>query len=285
LIVRNERGVSLVEVLVALVLTGAVLVMVYGSFYRTKNAAQKMTSVIEGRENARTAIQLLERELRMAGSGWGRQSVHGIYNGVRDTFYAVNPGYGGSISANDSVFVLGAWDAATTLRASMANPSAVIRVVNTAGFNTGDFCVVTNGDRAHLFQVTSKTTSPHNLNHATSSPYNTNGTLNSWPAGGYGTGAQVYRVSWVSYLVDSTTFGRPALIRREANRTAQLLAPNAERFVISYVLQDGSTTRNPRNPVDLPFIDQLVPVVRTTLLQGSTVVLDSAWANVRPRTF
>ena len=90
-----EQGFGLAEIMIALVLTLIVLGGIMMSFLHSSNQADRLTRVVDERQNARTAIQLIEREIRMAGSGWGRINVYGNdSSGAADTLLAVNPGYG-----------------------------------------------------------------------------------------------------------------------------------------------------------------------------------------------
>jgi hypothetical protein len=280
----RESGIGLVELMITLTLTAAVLAFLYSSFFRTQHKASNVMRQVDARQGVRAAVQILERDLRMSGSGWGRIQVDGIHSGTPLVLRGLNPGYGSS-GQSDSISVIGGWDVNTTLRDSMPNPSATIRCVSTAGFSVNDLVVVTNGASAHLFQVTGVQASPADLAHATSSPYNTTGTLANWPAGGggYGTGARVFKVGWITYRVDSTSYRRPAVVRQEFGKAAQLVALDVESFQIWYRMADGTSTRN---PINLPMIDQVVPMVRTLTLQpGSAPVQDSIWAAIRPRTF
>jgi hypothetical protein len=87
----------------------------------------------------------------------------------------------------------------------------------------------------------------------------------------------------VSYQMDSTTFNRPALIRREFGGSPQLVAYDVSGFQIRYRMQDGTTTRSPS---DLDMVDEVVPVIWTRLtIPGQAAQVDSVWAAVRPRTF
>jgi len=279
-----QRGMSLVELMVALTVMSLVLVAVFSTFFRSQRVGQTMISAANLRQGARGACQLLERELRMAGSGWGRIGVDRYKPGGTDSVFAVNFGSGGAALC-DSVTILGGWTAATTLRAGMATPSTAIPVLSTAGFAVNDLVVVTNGASAHMFRVTAVQASPGQLTNSSTSSYNppSGGTLANWPAGGYATGAQVYRASWVSYRLDSTTYGRPSLIRREFGGSPQLLAYDVSRFQMRYRMQDGTTTRSPS---DLDMVDEVVPVLWTRqTIPGRAAQVDSVWAAVRPRTF
>ena len=280
----HSGGFSLVELIIALMVMGLVLVAVFSTFFRSQKVGQTMSTAVNLRQGVRGANQLLERELRMAGSGWGRIALDRYKPGGTDSVFAVNFGPGGAAQC-DSISLIGGWTAATTLRAGMATPSTSLPVTSTTGFAVNDLVVVTNGSSAHMFLVTAVQTSPGLLSNSSSSSYNppTGATLANWPASGYGAGAQVYRATWVSYKIDSTTFRRSALVRREFGGTPQLVAYDVSGFQVRYRMQDGSTTRS---PADLDMVDEIVPVLWTRLVvRGRATRVDSVWAAVRPRTF
>jgi prepilin-type N-terminal cleavage/methylation domain-containing protein len=278
-------GFTLIELMIALTVMGVVLIAVFSTFFRSQKVGQTMSAAVNLRQGIRGANQLLERELRMAGSGWGRVAVDRYRSGGgTDSLFAINFGPGGTAQC-DSVNILGGWTAATSLRAGMATPSSGLPVTSTTGFAVGDLVVVSNGSSAHMFQVTAVQASPGFLTDAASSVYNppSGNTLANWPAGGYATGAQVYRASQVTYKMDSTSFRKPALIRREFGGSAQLVAYEVAKFQVLYRMQDGTTTRS---PADLDMVDEIVPIIWTSqAVPGRAALSDSVWAAVRPRTF
>jgi prepilin-type N-terminal cleavage/methylation domain-containing protein len=278
--VRAARGFSLIELIIVLLLVTLLLITMYASFFRTQRVATTVTRSVSARQGGRAAVQLLERDLRMAGSGWGRTSVQGAFGGQPLTLSAVNPGYGGAVGTCDSMSIVGATAAGTTLRSAMPTTSTTIYGQNTTGFANGDFVVITNNAGAHMFQATAVLTSPADLQHATTSSYNAAGGHLGWPVGGYGVGANVYRATWVSYRIDSLNYSKPSLVRREVGRASQLVAYNVSSFQVWYHMTDGSITRNPQN---LLWIDEVVPVVKVS--DGTKVLPDSAWATIRPRAF
>src|SRR5262245_38537775 len=237
---NESRGFGLVERLVAMVVTGIVLATVYNAFFRSQQAARDASRIVERRQNARLGIQLLERDLRMAGSGFGRMIVGGAYNGQPIVIAAVSPGYGGSVSASDSINILGSFDVVTTITSAMPNTSTELKVADASGFNDGDFCIITNGVTADLFQVTHANVASGKLQHNTSSPYNSPGGHATWPEpNGYGVGSMVFRVTWVTYRLDTTSYKRRALVRRVAGGAGeQVVAYDIRDFQVSYELQD-----------------------------------------------
>lgn len=279
----RERGFSLLEVMVALALASVLAVAAFTVFFNSQRATGRVQRVIENRQNSRTAIQLMERDLRMAGSGWGEINVDGCYGGTAISVAPVTPFYGGSDTASDTLGIIGGWDAATSLKSAMANTSSNIVVKSVSGFATNDFCVVTNGEVAHLFQVTGVNSSTLQLSHATSSPYNVSGGHLNWPAGGYKVGAKVYRASWASYQVDTLSNPRDQLVRWTQGSTRQVVAYNVAQFRVSYLLTSDTLVRNPD---DITEIEQVRPVLcmKTTTASTATAT-DSSWAMVRPRSW
>jgi hypothetical protein len=269
------------ELMITIGIGAIVLVVFFSAFFRGQDAARRFTDLVEARQGSRSAIQLLEREVRMAGSGWGRTAVEGAYGGAPLTLHALDPGYGG-VAGNDSIRILGGWDVATTLRQPMTLTTTTIQVVSTSGFKVGDLCVVSNGASAHMFQVTGVTASPADLAHATTSTFNAAGGHQGFPVGGYGLGASVFKANWVTYYADSSATGRLALMQRTFGQAPEMIGDGVRRFWIRYRMHDGTMTRDPQ---DLSMIERIVPVLYTQPRSGTAPGTDSLWATVRPRTY
>jgi type II secretory pathway pseudopilin PulG len=290
----GSAGIGLTELLIALTVMSLVLVAVFSTFFRSQKVGQTMSNAVNLRQGARAANQLLERELRMAGSGIKRLEVD-YYNSSNpsntDSIFSIK--FGPGAGSCDSVTILGGWTVATNVDTTspynqMPYPWSSIQVLDVSGFSVGDLVVITNGASAHLFQVTGIQTGAHpSLLKATSSAWNPpsgiNPTLSNWPSGGYPAMTPVYKVSWVTYRMDSTTYRKPVLVRSERGGTPQLIAYNIAGFQIRYQMQDGSVTRSPTN---IHMIDEVIPVIWTRQsVPGRPVQIDSVWADVRPRTF
>jgi prepilin-type N-terminal cleavage/methylation domain-containing protein len=275
----DQSGMTLMELMMALMITAITMVIIYGTFVRLQHGATRVMKQVDERQGARAAIQLMERDIRMAGSGWGRLQVHGAYGGAPLDKYAINPGYGGAQS--DSISVLGGWDVSTTLTSPMATSTSTITVSSVDGFSANDLIVVTNGTSAHLFQVTSVNPGQKQLNHHTGSTFNASGGHTDWPSSGYLTGSMVYRAAWVSYRVDSTLYRRPSLIRYEVGKTPQLVASDVKLFRVWYRLNDGTTARD---TIDVQEINQIVPSIQPNVVSAKNGQ-DSLWAAIEPRTF
>ncbi|MEO5616180.1 MAG: prepilin-type N-terminal cleavage/methylation domain-containing protein [Candidatus Eisenbacteria bacterium] len=283
----RERGFTLVEMLITTALLVLVVSVLLGTLHRTQGEAERIETLVETRQSARAAVQLLERDVRMSGSGWGRTPVVISFNGAADTLFAITPGPGAGPNTSDSLLIMGAWSASSPLAATMPNPSSNLKVEDVTGFAAGDMVVISDGTSAHMFEVTGVNASSGHLQHNPSSPWNPPGGFSPWPNGGYGAGAQVFKVNILSYQVDSTSYRRPALVRREFRGSPEIVAYDVDRFQVWYRMQDGSNTRSPGlGAAAVVSIDKVRPIIYTRLTdRWRPVFVDSVWAEVRPRTF
>lgn len=274
---RDARGFSLIELLVGLAIMGIVLLGLFSTLTRTQRAVTRSTLNAKQRDGGRLAIQVLERDLRVAGSGWGTIPVQGS-NGGAISWYAVTPGTNGNNP--DSLTMIGAYGAHARLRANMASAASSIPVDSTAGFATDDLVVVTNGTTAHLFQVTGVDAGGKLLNKSTSSTWNASGGHAGFPATGYDIGSDVYRVRFVSYRVDSTNFRTRSLVRQELGQAIELVAYDIKDFKVWYNMNDGTKLRD---TVDVADIKDVIPIIYTRTETATRQ--DSAWTAVHPRAY
>jgi prepilin-type N-terminal cleavage/methylation domain-containing protein len=283
----RQAGFTLLEMLVVMVLLAVVLGALFGTLNRTRGEADRVGSLVEKRQSARAAVQLLERDVRMSGSGWGRSPVIVSYNGAPDTFYAITPGPVGGPNSSDSLTIMGAWAASTTIEDAMPNPSSTLKVDDTSGFSDGDLVVITDGTSANMFEVTGVNSSSGTLQHNPASPYNPPGGFSQWPSGGYGVGAQVFKIDILSYRVDSTSYKRPALVRRPFRGAQSVVAYDVDKFQVWYHMQDGTETRSPGiGAASAATIDKVRPVITLRLKDRTRPTYsDSVWAEVQPRAF
>jgi len=284
---RASRGFGLMELLVTMVLITVVIGAIMTAFFRSAGQAQRLTDVAERRQSARTGVAMMEREIRSAGSGWGRLPVYGNDgSGNFTVISAVTPGYT-SPAVDDSVVLVGAWGASTTITDPMPNSSSNFKVADVTGFNPNDLVIITNGSTAHMLQVTSTNSSSETIQHNPASVYNNPGGMNDvsrhWPVNGYGVGSLIFKITMSSYYIDRTSYRRPALIRHEYMQAPQVAAYNVDGLHVWYQLQNGTWTRNPQ---DLMAIEKVSPVVLTAIRDPRRPTLaDSVWTAIQPRSF
>ena len=284
---RASRGFGLVEMIVAVALMIGVVSMVFGSFFRARNEIDRIGRLVNMRQSARATIQLVERDIRMSGSGWGKMSINYSNNGTAATWYAINPGPGSG--SNDSLRIVGAWSAATSTTAAVGTATTNIIVANTTGLAVNNLILIVDksGTVGHMFQITAINSGTKTITHATTSAWNVVPASWNWPVGGYATGALVYKIDILTYSVDATNFRRPALVRRAFGGTPTVVSYDVSAFKVWYRMQDGTLTRTPTvSGTGVALVDKVRPVVFTPLADpGHPTDQDSVWSEVRPRSF
>lgn len=282
-----SRGFGLLEMIVAVGLLVTVVAFVFGSFFRVRNEISRIGTLVNSRQSARATIQLIERDVRMSGSGWGKMSINYSTSGTAGTYYAVNPGPGGG--SNDSLRIVGAWSTSTATTATMGTATTNIVVTSTTGFVTNNLILIVDkqGTHGHMFQITGVNSGTKTLSHANTSAWNVVPGSWNWPAGGYGSGSFLYKIDILSYAVDATNYRRPALVRRTYGGSTAVVSYDITNFQCWYRMQDGSATRSPAvSGTGVALIDKVRPVVYTTLSDPQhPSALDSVWTEVRPRSF
>jgi type IV pilus assembly protein PilW len=126
----NRKGITLIELLVALTISGMLVAGIYRTFVSQQHTFTVQEQVVDMQQNVRLAINRMTRELRMAGFGgldstfFGGSKVHGTYGNV------VTPGGDGK-----SVTVIGGYLSAATLTANAWAGSTTIQVDNVSAFD------------------------------------------------------------------------------------------------------------------------------------------------------
>jgi prepilin-type N-terminal cleavage/methylation domain-containing protein len=154
----NRKGITLIELLVALTISGILVSGVYRTFISQQHTYTVQEQVVDMQQNVRLAINRMTREIRMANFGRQMQILKnsdGTYT-YNTTFFdhgamygtfsnVVNPDAGGT-----SVTVVGAYQAKTTLSAIALTGSNSIFVNDVSSFDTGlNQYISINGVESH----------------------------------------------------------------------------------------------------------------------------------------
>jgi prepilin-type N-terminal cleavage/methylation domain-containing protein len=145
---------TLIELLVALVVSGILVGGVYRTFVSQQHTFTVQEQVVDMQQNVRLAINRMTRELRMTGfgrmdaaffgkvAGKGGGKVHGTIENV------ITPGGGGN-----SVTVVGGYQTVTTLLADVPSGSNFIQVNNATGMDLVKRLYISiNGVESHQIQ-------------------------------------------------------------------------------------------------------------------------------------
>ena len=219
----NPNGFTLIELLIAMAITGIVAGAIFTAFQSQQKSYFIQDQVAEMQQNLRASMDIIARDIRMAGFGFG-----GCVNSI-ETFNN-NPDQVDLIYADSSV--------ATTAAESMPNPSAIFKVDSTAGFKDDDLIIITNGTRGTLMQITHVNSSASTLQHNPSATINPPGGHNTFPPGGYGKGSKIYKLKYVSYKVD-TDPDHPTMRVDPGGGGYQPLADNIEDLQVAIIFADG----------------------------------------------
>jgi len=216
---RESRGLTLIELLIALVLSSLLTAVLYRAFIGQRRTDTVQDQVADIQQNVRIAMGQMTREIRMAGYGGDMLSVFGDINGYTDI---ITP-------ASNAITIILA-DEVGVLKQNAAQGAHQVRVTNSRIFNSDKkkyLCL--NGLNNYSVQsVTGDTitlTAPLGEGHPIHQP--------------------VYLVKAVSYYVG--TSGAKTVLRRNENTGGggQPLAENIERLDFSYYDTNGDVAANP----------------------------------------
>ncbi len=204
----NRKGITLIELLVALTISGVLVAGVYRTFVSQQHTFTVQDQVVDMQQNVRLAINRMTRELRMA--GFGGEGISGMGD-------AVTPGGGGT-----SVTVVGAYQAMTPFLSAPTGDSILVK--DATGFVTGQYISI-NGLESHQIAsvdiVNNKLTFPDTLKKEHST-------------GGVET---VYLVQAITYSRGQDSEGKWCLMRDNGSG-AQPVAENIEDLQFRYILKD-----------------------------------------------
>jgi type IV pilus assembly protein PilW len=229
----NRKGMTLIELLVALVVSGFLVGGVYRTFVSHQHTYTVQEQVVDMQQNARLAIHRMTKELRMAGFGRmddaffgkvvgkGGGKVHGSFEHV------VTPGGGG-----DSVSVVGGYQTVTTLSANATSGSNTIQVNDVTGIDLDKKQYITiNGVESHQIsgkagnQITFKAGETLSQDHFAGDP--------------------VFLIMVITYSIGMFE-GKRALLRNDnLGAGDQPVAENIESLQFAYFDANGNTTANP----------------------------------------
>lgn len=282
--VTLQSGFGLIEVMIAMTLGLILLGGVGYLFVGSANAFRTTDNLSRIQENARFALEMMARDIRMAGYlGCGNLSSMKVntianapvpqmtpgnaligYNGAPGGSGWVNPTAIAEVADADVLSVMGAYTSGVNLAGNLVPQNANIQVNgNPDGFQANDVLVVTNCANADVFRATSVSNGGViTIAHANSS--NTGNRV-----GVYGTDAFVMRVDQYTYFVGTNPGNNPALYRVRLNGNAEELVENVQNLQIRYGLDtngNGTVDSYSNTPANW---QQVVSVTVSLLLRGT----------------
>ncbi|WP_317705976.1 PilW family protein [Methylomarinovum caldicuralii] len=259
----RQQGVSLVEILVALV-TGLILtagvIQIYAANKQTYRVAEASARI---QENARFAMELLARDIRMAGyqgcAGQARTLVNtlndtssflynfgnAIYGFEATSASAWTPTKDSSITSplggRDIVAIRGMFDEGVAVTGQPSNSgdcgnsssfTADLKVSDASVFSNGDIVIAGNCSRASIFQIT-------NVNAGMNVVHNTGGSVTPGNAtkdlgACYAGNGELAKITTRTFYIRTNPAGFPALYRKDGSNAAEELVEGIENMQILF---------------------------------------------------
>jgi len=260
-----QRGMTLVEVMIAMVLGLLLTAGILQLFVSNKQTYRTTESIARLQENARFAMFFLTKDIRMA-DFWGcRGHATSIDNNLKPhaTYDPFGSGLEGSdndstdpdiIDDTDTLIVRSALGLNVSVIEPRTSLEASIRVTDDSGLAKNDIVLISNCTDGDIFQITNdpsvggpadKDELEHAIGTILDDPGNRddpsiNNRVDTMGDGLnhlrtlYNTDAQVYRLNFSKYYIGSSVNGGAALFREINGGTAQELVEGIENMQILY---------------------------------------------------
>jgi Tfp pilus assembly protein PilW len=224
----REKGLTLVELMIATLVLAATIGVLLSILARNEEARKSSYYVLESRQSARSTLEFMVSEIRMAGSGFIASVVTSSAAGDSVILHAVNPEL--VDGRPEKIAVLGKFsDVQTTLVGPMPVAGTAIKVASISGFQVGDLVVVRSGLSANLFEVTGVSGA-------------------AGPPGGYDSGSQVFKANLITYYLDRSDTSCTVLMRQDGSQTPRIIGDHIDLLEIEYELQDQTVVAMPGDP-------------------------------------
>ncbi len=260
----NEKGFTLVELLVALALAGIVSTAIYASFNSQERVYKAQQLIVEMQQNIKSAMLIATKEVRMANAYLGKEKGlewkddSGLGQNILG-FQAHNDFEEG----RDAIDIVNAdFTLKTYIEKDMPIPSSELDVVSVvdqetgAVFQEGMFAIITNGVHSDLMEITTvqgakNPSAAQKLQRNSSAPSGLNnqqGLINDYLIGDI-----VLAAKLVSFRIMEPASEHPYIgislnynpNDAPADRNYTRLVDDIEDLQIVYIFQDGDEANEP----------------------------------------
>jgi len=232
---KNNKGFTMIELLVAMAISAMAMAAIYTAYNIQQKTFRQQNMISQMQQNARAAMFMLTRDVRMAGFGLASGQISYYDGSDTVTINAVT----GTNSNPDSINIIYADSSCTTfITSAMPTPSSELNVDDTSCFAVDDLIVVSDGTNADIIQITTVQPVAKKIQHNPSSPVNSPSGMSN----AYGAGALMYKLKWISYDIGSSDSAHPRL-RVDTDgplggSSFQPFAENIEDLQIVYIFED-----------------------------------------------
>jgi prepilin-type N-terminal cleavage/methylation domain-containing protein len=232
---KNKNGVTLIELLIALVISALLIAALYRTFIGQQKTYIVQEQVVDTQQNVRVAINKMMRDIRMAGFG-GVGDVLSQVGGVN--------GFTGEITLTaNSTTIVGGFRQVSTLAAEAAGGQFQVTLASAADASKFDGAahhfISIGGTESNIvsFRVGATLT----LSNPLKLTYKITDQL------GNPVSVPIFKIQAITYLC-GVSDGKPVLQRNEnTGGGPQPLAENIENIQFEYFDANGALTVNPAN--------------------------------------
>ena len=226
----NKKGMTLVELLIALVVCSILMAAMFGSFINQQKSYAVQDQVIDMQQGLRAGIDRMTREIRMAGYGG---NILGTFVNVNTFTHIITPVNG---TPQDSITILVA-DEVAKLSQNAPAGSTQLNLSTSNAFNPSNkryLCL--QGQNNYLIQAVTGSTV------TLATPLLEDHLINE----------SVGLVKAITYRIDPNTTN---LVRDEnTGEGGQLLAEDVESIQIRYTLANGAVVDSPGSPEEIRMV-------------------------------
>ena len=242
---RKSKGLTLIELLLALAISGILMAAIYRTFIGQHKTYSVQEQVVDMQQNARGAISRMMREIRMAGFG--------NVSSVLPNFTANGGPFNNIINSSDNknivdgqmtdqVTIIGAFEQVSTLASEATPGTSTIQLAGKASefdpANRKYICI--GGLETHTISYVDTVGNTITLNE---------NVVNRFPID---TPVPVFKVKAITYRLrpDNLNPNMPVLTRedRTDGGGSQVVAENIDNLQFRYVMEDGSESDSPADP-------------------------------------
>lgn len=243
---KKNRGLTLIELLIALIISGILIGALYRTFIGQQKTYTVQEQVVDMQQNLRAGLNKMVKEIRMA--GFGNVSIILPMTTVdgKTLPHIINPGNNSNyVNQNDDqITIIGALEQVSTLKTVGTNMIELNG--NASRFNTdaNNKYICIGGLETHtVTNIVGNTI-----------------TLSSNLKNNYNIGDPVFKVKAITFQLRwdnrNPQMPMPILSREDLTEGggSQPLAENIENLQFIYTLVDGTETDSPANPADIRMV-------------------------------
>jgi len=268
-VIKKQRGLSLIELMIALVLGLFITAGMIQLFIHSKQSYRIQENLSRVQENGRFAMEFLARDIRMAGY-WGclgdtttiKNNLNPAAASLLDEVIATN---GDGLNSSDSITVNRLTLPSASVVETPPNKAAKLKVSGGNGLEKDDVVMVIDCTSGDLFQITNDPAANNKLAHKEvgDNPGNSDDQFQKI----YSTDAKIHKIRNIEYYISQNPSGQPALYRRLNGNPGQELVEGIESMQILYGIDtNGNNTANSYAPFSTGLDLNNAVSVRTNLL-------------------